>query len=90
MHVQQKRLPSSVLQSLYGRVCSSVPGSEGKSLSLDSLIGKQALVAFFYPKVTLLFCGTLLAMHYGSCLYFKFSTDSCVSNELWAKAALAA
>lgn len=28
----------------------SVPGSEGKSLSLDSLIGKQALVAFFYPK----------------------------------------
>lgn len=32
-------------------LCSSVPGSEGKSLSLDSLIGKQALVAFFYPKV---------------------------------------
>lgn len=28
----------------------SVPGSEGKSLSLDSLIGKQALVAFFFPK----------------------------------------
>jgi hypothetical protein len=53
MHVQQKRLPSTVLPPLYDRVCSSVPGSEGRSLSLDSLIGKQALVAFFYPKVTL-------------------------------------
>lgn len=73
MHVQQKRLPSSVLQSLYDRLCRSIPGSEGKSLSLDSLIGKQALVAFFYPKVTLLFCGTSLSMHYGSCLYLKSS-----------------
>lgn len=28
----------------------AVPGSEGKKLSLDSLIGKEALVAFFFPK----------------------------------------
>ena len=75
MHMQRKRLPPTVLPPIYHRVCSSVPGSEGKSLSLDSLIGKQALVAFFYPKVILLFCSTLQSMHYGSCLYFKSSTE---------------
>ena len=42
------------LQTQRVSCCSPVPGSEGKKLALKELIGKQALVAFFYPKVHLL------------------------------------
>lgn len=51
MGPRQSRARRSPLQC-WPCCCSAVPGAEGKKLSLDSLIGKEALVAFFYPKVS--------------------------------------